>query len=1077
MRKKLLFLLVVLATSIGFAQGQTRQVSGRVLEDGSGEALAGATVLQKGTSNATMTDVDGHFTISVPAGATLVISSIGHVPQEVPAANAMVVRLVADEAVLDEVEVISIAYGTTTRAQFTGSAAVVGGDELLKRTTSNITNSLQGTAAGVQVVSGSGQPGTGATIRIRGVGSINGGRAPLYIVDGTPFDESVLNLVNPYDVESITILKDAASTAIYGARGANGVVLITTKRGGDTKTKVTVDAKWGYLSRAVPNYNVMTEPGMYYETAYKALYNSQIYAGFGSIDAFKYADANIFSKTGVGYQVYTVPAGERLIGSNFKLNPNATLGYSDGTYYYTPDDWTKETLKKGSIRQEYNFQVAGGNDKTNYFVSAGYLDNPGLIDGSSFKRYTISGNVESQVKSWLKIGINTNYAYSNAQQMGKVDEEDGINAWGSSANVFDAMNLMAPVYPFYVRNADGSIKVDNNGYKVYDSGSNTGFTRSGSAPMGNYAINLKINQNYDYTDFMSTNIYAAITPVKGLVLTARVIPNVSNDRIMSLYNPWYDATGLSTDGMVEVEHVRNFTLNQQYIADYSTLIGDIHKLHVLAGWETYTLKYQVLDAWNDHLFNPYIGELGNAFGINPANQQMTSSTDNFATAGAFGRVQYDLKNRYFLNGTVRYEGSSRFSPDNRWGTFWSVGGAWLMSNESFMGGVKNLIQELKLKASYGTQGNDQLRNYYAYRSLWNIAYNSATGQYTRTLSAYGNPDLKWEAQKLFNAGVEFSLFNQKLYGSVEYFNRNNSDMLFLIPLPVSSGIVNVPKNIATARNRGVEIDLASQIINTKNFGWLVSANITFLKSKILKLPDYVNNHPKKMMEYTAYCFKVGGSLNEAYLVEYAGVDPKTGLSQYYKDPDKGDYSLTTNFTDAKQADLGDISIDAFGGFGTTINFYGFDIGAQFAYQFGGKAYDGTYQEFMHTGHQIGRNWSMDILNAWTPENPNSNIPRLNSSDDFDQQTSSRWLTSSNFLSINSLTLGYVVPVKYLSKLQISSLRFYITGDNLALFSARKGFDPRQIQNQSAVGVGWSTNTGNYVYSQMRSISSGLTVSF
>ncbi|MCL1867802.1 MAG: SusC/RagA family TonB-linked outer membrane protein, partial [Paludibacter sp.] len=1022
----------------------------------------------------TMTDAEGQFTISVPQSATLVVSSVGHLTKEVAAANGVVIRLEADETMLKEVQVIEIAYGTVTRAQFVGAAAVVDGDKLLQRSTSNMTNALQGAAAGVQVVSGSGQPGTAATINIRGVGSVNGGTVPLYVIDGAPVTSPFsINLLDPHNVESMTVLKDASSTAIYGARGANGVILITTKQGSKTSTNVTVDAKWGSSSRAVPNYNTMTDPAMYYETLYKALYNSQIYSGKSAVNAFAYADANIFSQTGAGYQVYTIPDGERFIGTNFKLNPNATLGYRRGDYFYTPDNWEKETLNTGNLRQEYNVQISGGNDKTTFFISAGYLDDPGLVKGSGFSRYTINGNIDSQVKSWLKVGLNTTYAFANYQNPGYQ------STWGSTGNVFFTMNEMAPIFPFYVRNADGSIKTDRNGYTVFDSGNNTGFIRPGSAPRGNNAINLLIDQNYDYYDLVSNNIYATITPLKGLSVTARITPNVSNDRAMSLSNPFYGSP--QTDGAVAVEHYRSFTFNQQYIADYKLLFGEIHKIELLAGWETYRLKRQNLRGTNNHLFNPFIGELNNAFGIEPANQHAFSYTQNYGTSGAFGRLQYDLKNRYFFNATVRYEGVSRYAPNKRWGLFGSIGAAWSLSSEKFMSKTNNWLDMLKLKASYGTQGNDQILTYYAFRRLWDVAYNSAVGDYVTTLSAVGNANLTWEAQKLLNAGVEFSLFKEKLSGNVDYFRRVNSNMLFSVPMPPSSGFSSEPQNGGSVANSGVEIELTSKLINTKNFAWTLFGNISFIKSKMLSLPDYVKISSPEGIKYGSYILKIGGSLNEAYMVKYAGVDKETGLSLYYTDPDHGDNSLTTNYADAKQSDLGDVSVDAYGGFGTSIYFYGFDLGAQFAYQFGGKAYDGTYQELMHTGKQSGRNWHLDILNAWTPTNTNTDIPRINSADDINQQNSSRFLTSTNFVSLNSLTLGYNIPARYLEKLQISSLRVYVTGDNLALFSARKGFDPRQSQNlyllDSGAGVAGSTTSGNYVYSQMRSISGGLTITF
>jgi TonB-linked SusC/RagA family outer membrane protein len=984
---------------------------------------------------------------------------------EVAVASEVSVVLLADETSLDEV--IVVAYGSTKRSEFVGSAAKVSGEKLLARSTSNVTNALQGAAAGVQVVNGSGQPGTGASIRIRGVGSINGGIAPLYIVDGAPYSSDVLNLIDPHDIESMSVLKDAAATTIYGARGANGVVLITTKKGSFEKTVISVDTKWGNSSRGVPNYNVMTDPAMYYETLYRALYNSRVYSGSSTRDAFTYADANIFSQTGAGYQVYTIPNGERFIGTNFKLNPRATLGYKKGDYYYTPDDWEKETLRSDNLRQEYNIQINGGNKQASYFLSGGFLDDPGLVNGSGYKRYTLRAKVDSQVKDWLLAGANATYGYSKYQNPGYQA------TWGSTGNVFGTSNLMAPIYPFYVRNADGSLKVDNNGWTVYDSGNSTDFLRPGSAPRGNHAINLLLDENYDYTDYINSNFYVTLLPVKELQLTARITPAVANDRSMALSNPFYGSP--STEGSVEVEHNRVFTVNQQYIADYKKTFGGVHNTEIVAGYEDYTLTLQNLNANNDHLFSPFIGELNNAFGSQPVSQHANSYSEHYATSGIFGRLQYDYETKYFFNATLRHEGSSRFAPNKRWGTFGSGGAAWLISKEQFMIGATDWIDELKLKVSYGTQGNDQLRNYYAFRDLYAISYNSDTGEYTKVLSGKGNPNLKWEAQQLFNTGVEFILFDKKLSGGIEYFSRINSDMLFNVPMPPSVGYSSEPQNIGSIRNNGVEVDLNADIIWTNNIKWSVYANITFLKSKILELPDYTKETGG--IKGNSQIYREGGSLNQAWLVQYAGVDPNTGEALYYTDPEEGDYTPTADFSSAKQTDLGDVSIDAYGGFGTTLEAYGFDLTAQFAYQLGGKAYDGTYQELMHTGRQSGRNWHMDILNAWTPENPNTNIPRINSADDHDQKNSDRWLTSTSYLSLNALTLGYTLPTRVTKKLQIEKLRFYVTGDNLWLLSARKGFDPRQSQNAMDRGVGISTTSGNFVYSQMRVISGGIALTF
>lgn len=1068
MRKLIFLMSCMLFVSVGFLSAQSITATGKVVSAEDGEPVIGAAVFVKGTSSGVVTDIDGRFSVNLSgANKTILVSYVGMKSVELEGKQNMLIELETSLSELDEV--VIVAYGSTTRAQFVGSASSVDNKKLTARSTSNVTNALQGAAAGVQVINGSGQPGTGASIRIRGVGSINGGTDPLYVVDGAPTDEDALNLLDPHDIESMTILKDAAATAIYGARGANGVVLITTKKGRiSSDAVIKVEAKWGNSSRAVPNYDVMSSPAMYYETLYRSLFNSRLYSGASVSSAFAYADANIFTQTGAGYQVYTVPDGQRFIGTNFKLNPNATLGYKNGNYYYRPDNWEDETLDKGNLRQEYNLQISGGSEKTSYFLSAGYLDDPGLISGSGFKRYSLRSNVDSQVKSWMRAGANMTYAFSNYQNPGYQSE------WGSTGNVFSNANLMAPIYPFYVRNADGSIKVDANGYKVYDTGNSTDYLRPGSAPRGNHAVNLLIDKNYEYTDYISSNFYVTLTPIADLNITARVTPTVSNDRQMNLTNPFYgDPTN---EGSVSVEHNRLFSLNQQYIANYKKELG-AHHLEGLAGIESYSLKLQNLTGSNDHLFNPYVGELDNAFGVDPVSQRLGSYTENYATSGMFGRVQYDFDDKYYFNATIRHEASSRFAPNQRWGTFGSIGGAWMMNRELFMMGATDWLDEFKLKASYGTQGNDQLNSYYVYRDMYDISYNSVTGEYTKVLSSKGNEQLKWEAQKLFNVGAEFSLLKGKVSGSMEYFSRVNSDMLFSVPMPPSVGYASEPQNVGSVLNNGFELDLFGRLVKTKTLEWSVFANITFTNSEILKLPEYVKESAANGIEYTSSILKEGGSLNQAYMVQYAGVDRESGLSLYYVDPKSGDYSTTTNYEAAHKADLGDVSIDSYGGFGTSLNVHGFDLTAQFAFQLGGKAYDGTYQELMHTGKQSGRNWHVDILDAWTPENTNTNIPRISSSDDIDQQVSSRFLVGTGYLSVNAITLGYTLPTSFTENFEISSLRLYVTGDNLALLSARKGFDPRQSQNAEASGLGISTTSGNFVYSQMRSISGGISVTF
>ena len=454
MKRKLMLLMTFLMIGIGLVNAQVSKVTGTVTSEEDGLPVVGASVLVKGTTVGTVTDIDGNFTINnVPSSAkTLVVSFIGLETQEVAIKPNVKVVLSSDSQALEEVMVV--AYGTAKKSSFTGSAGTMNADKIATRSVSNITNAMSGQVAGVQMTSDNGQPGESAKIRIRGIGSMASSNDPLYVVDGVPYDGDISS-INPSDIESLTVLKDAAANAIYGARGANGVVLITTKSGQNGEARVTFDAKWGSNSRAVPNYDVISNPGEYYETMFKALYNSKAYAGASAADAYAYANNTLFDAKngGLGYQVYTVPKGENLIGTNFKLNPNATLGYSDGTYYYTPDDWYDEIFGS-SFRQEYNASVSGKSDKISYYASAGYLNDTGLIQNSAFKRYTGRGKVDYQAKKWLKIGTNLAYTYSDSQAPDNQTSDD----WSSSGNLFFIVNSIAPIYPMYVRNADGSIK-------------------------------------------------------------------------------------------------------------------------------------------------------------------------------------------------------------------------------------------------------------------------------------------------------------------------------------------------------------------------------------------------------------------------------------------------------------------------------------------------------------------------------------------------------------------------------------------------------------------------------------------
>lgn len=1065
--------LSALMTTAAFAQNIT--VSGNVTDSSNGESVPFASVQLKNTTTGVSTDAEGHFTISVPHDGVLVFSSIGYKTQEV-AVNAhaqLDVALDPDSHFLDET--IVVAYGTATKSSFTGSAAVVNAETIENRVTTNVTNALAGTTPGVQVISSSGDPASSsATIRIRGIGSMSASNSPLYIVDGMPYDGTISD-INPNDVESMSVLKDAAASAIYGARGANGVVLITTKKAKAGEAQVKFDAKWGSNSRLIPQYDVITDPAQYYETHYRMMYNSQVYAGKSVAEAYAYADANLFNQNngGLGYQVYTIPDGQKFIGTNFKLNPNATLGYSDGEYTYIPDNWYDEAFHN-SFRQEYNLSISGSKDRLSYYASIGFLDDGGIVDNSNYKRYTARVNVDYQAKKWMKITTNMSYSHSDSQVASY------SSTYGSSGNIFYVTNTIAPIYPLYVRNAEGNIMYEN-GIPVYDA-NQTNFIRP--SIVGNAVRSNAHDRKQNYADVLNGKFGVVLNPFKGFNITGNVGLMNDNTRYNALYSQF--AAQSSTDGLAYVRHTRYFAVNSQLLAEYKTDFGGSdHSFDILAGYEGYTLKRQYLVAQNDRLFNPYIGELDNADG--KSNMDMSSNTNTYMTQGFLARAQYNYGEKYFLSASFRRDASSRFHPDHRWGNFGSVGAAWLVSGEDFLMN-SSWVDMLKFKVSYGVQGNDNLypnsTNYtvrfYPYADQYEHSFNESTGEYSLSLSYKGNEELTWESSHSFNVGADFELFNGRLNGNVEYFSRITSDMLFSKGVPLSAGNPTgyYPVNVGSVSNSGIELSLDGNIINTKNIQWNWNANISHYKNTILSLDESV---AEDGIKGSYYIYKVGGSLYEAYVRRFAGVDDETGQAQWYKkvyDKDgnyTGEDEVTTVFSQADQYECGTVLPKLYGGFGTTLRFYGFDLSAQFSYQLGGRYYDGTYQALMHTSAGVGTAWHKDVLDSWSETNRTSDIPRLDGDTSVGQTAVDNYFISSDYLSVNNVTFGYTFPAKAVRKIGIAGLRIYLAGDNLAVLSARKGVDPRYSMGLGSFTSASGLNSGSY--SSMRTITGGITLTF
>ena len=1073
MKKAKLFLAALSAMLTVSVSAQDITVTGTVTEASTGEGVPFASVMVKGTMNGVASNVDGVYSIVAPENGTLVFSAVGYTTVEVAVNSAaeINVELDVDTQFLDET--IVVAYGTATRESFTGSATMVDSEEISKRVTSSVTTALAGTTPGVQIISSSGDPSSsGGSIRIRGIGSMSASNNPLYVVDGMPYEGSMSD-INPNDVESISVLKDASASAIYGARGANGVVLITTKKASGSQPSVKFDARFGVNSRLIPQYDVIDDPGQYYETWYKLLYNSQYYAGASVADAYAFADNNLFNANngGLGYNVYTVPEGQSLVGHNFKLNPNATLGYDDGEYYYYPDNWYDEAFHN-SFRQEYNLSASGSKGGLTYYGSVGYLDDGGVVSNSRYQRYTARINADYQAKSWLKFNTSMSYSHSDSQSPGDYSDQ-----YGSSGNIFYIANMIGPIYPLYVRASGTHEIMYENGRPVYDA-NQTNFSRP--SIVGNAVRDNEYDRRQNYADVLTGQWGVTITPVHGLDISANVGLLNDNTRYNALYSQFGSAS--SVDGQAYVVHMRRFAVNTQFLANYKTDFGATrHTLEVLAGYESYNSTYQQLEGVNDHLYDPYIGELNNAHGT--SSRQVASYTLPYMTQGFLSRVQYDYAGKYFLSASYRRDASSRFHPDHRWGNFGSIGGAWLISSENFMSNA-DWVDMLKLKVSYGVQGNDNLGSsqsyYFPYTDQYSVSYNEETGEYSVNLSFKGNEDLTWESSHSINAGVEFELFGGYLNGSVEFFDRITSDLLYNRSVPLSSGNPTgvIPVNVGSISNMGVEAVLSGDIIRTQNVNWNWNINLSSYKNTILALDETV---PAEGLRGSNYIYRVGGSLYNAYVYRYAGVDQTNGKAMYYKkvlDADgnwTGEDEITYNFSEADQYDIGTTLPKVYGGFGTSLNAYGFDFSVQCSFQLGGKYYDGTYQSMMLTQASAGNAIHKDLLDAWTPENTNTNVPRLDGDYSVAQSPVDRFFVSSNYLSLNNVTLGYTFPKRWTDKLDIAGLRIYVSGDNLAVLTARKGVDPRFSLGIGSFTSGSGLNSG--AYSTMRNVTAGISLTF
>ncbi len=1057
-----MFLLTCLLamTSLVFAQSQ--KITGTVVSADDGQAVIGAYVMIAGTSQGTVTDVDGQFSLNAAPGTNLQVSFMGMETVQVAASNGMKVTLQPSTKNLDEI--VMVAYGTAKRQSLTGSVASVNTETLEKIVSTSVTGALEGAAPGVQVNNTYGEPGTDPTIRIRGFASINGSNAPLYVLDGVPYDGNISDL-NSSDIESISVLKDASSAALYGNRAANGVVLISTKKAKmNVKPVVALMTNQGGYTRGIKEYErLAADPWM--ELQWTGLKNYAMTLPSLSMDAASaasYATAHLVSDV-LQNNIYDA-ADDALFDANGKLTAKMLPGYDDL-------DW-EEALERVGRRQEYTASYTASSELYNVYASVGYLNEEGYVINTNFERYSGRVNTTFTPTKWFKGGVNLGVSQQN--------QNYNSNANGTYfANPFYFTRYTSPIFPVYLHNADGTYIYDADGNKQFD---------TTSPYLGNRHIVFErltdVENNSRLT--LDATAFATITLPANIQLTVK-----GNKYLKTLHYSEYNnpeiGDGAANNGRFTDANYHYETINFQQQLYWEKDFED-HHIDVLAAHESYSYDMIYSRTMNTNMALGGIYTMGNF--TSPSSQSGAADAD--ASESYLGRIRYNMAEKYFFDASFRRDGSSRFHKDNRWGDFYSFGAAWDIAKEDFMADV-DWTDYLKLRASYGEVGNNY-NDLYAYQALYELDKNGGSGAlYKQALSA---TELQWETTKTIDVALEGRFFN-RLNASIGYFDKISDGLIFAVKLPASagayiwgdSGSYNLEQlaNIGCVANRGLEIAADVDLVKTRNFKWNLGADATIMKNVIETLPDHediVNGSIRRLTE--------GRSIYEFYTYHFEGVDQLTGNSLYTIDPAKADAAAQAgnlvNINGKAYTDKTDFAIKgwngsalpkAYGSIHTDFTYKGLSLNVLTTYSLGGLVYDSSYQTLMQTSSQSADAQHVDLLNSWTaaPDgmtetsanriDPNG-IPVLNDYlSPYNNATSDRWLTDASYLVLKNISLSYQLPAKIVRKLDLSSIQLNAGIENALTLTARQGLNPQ---------YGFSGGDDN-TYTTARIFSVGATVKF
>lgn len=1071
----LVFFALGFLHNIAFAQDHI--ITGVVLDE-KNNPVGNANITIQGSSAGTRANESGNFSIAVGSSVkAITVSAVGFAEKIVTVTNDShyIVILQQSNTALDEVVVL--AYGSAKKSEYVGSSVTINSKEFAQRPVTNITNVLSGSGPGIQT-SGSGQPGDAVAIRVRGYGSLSASNSPLIVVDGVPLEGavdgsnsgSVLASINPVDIESVTVLKDASSTALYGSRAANGVIMIVTKNGSSKKGTLNFSASKGIVTRQIKEYDKVNAKD-YYVLMWEALKNSRISGASASAPdvAARYATANIAGSSWLKYNPFNVPANQ-IVDTFGHINPNASLLWPDDL------DWTREITRQGK-RDNYLLSYSGGNKTSDFYGSVGYANEQGYLIDAYLKRYSARVKANTNPLKWFKTGINAAYSYTNS---------NSSNSYASNATAFVNPFLFArsigPIYPVYAHDpTTGEFLLDENGNKIYDYGSDM---VRGNRPSGAYTgRHVVAETKYNKADANGTlfegRSYLDFLLMQGLNFTVNFGGDVMTNNSFEYLNRLVgDGAPAGILGKSQWQR-KTYTFNQ--LLNYKKGFGNSN-FGMMVGHENYDYEFtRTTQQKQDESFSG-VYELDNFFTMN----SMSSVTDFRRIESYFTTANFDYDKRFLLSASLRRDGNSRFAKDVRWQTFYGFGAGWQVSNESFLQSV-NWINALKLRGSYGSVGNDDIRDpndarilkNYAYQSLYLLGYTNGGSEGGALLqTAKTNPLVTWEENLTFDLGTDFSLFKNRVNGSVEYYHRNTNKMLFNFQFPPSSG-GNVDggfseyRNIGSMKNTGIEIDLHIDVIRKSDFKWNIGINASTIKNTITTMPPTSPSIVSGSKKY-----EVGHSIYDFWLREWLGVDPQNGNALYRADNtatlstttfvrSAGD-TVTTNVNNARKYYAGSAIPDLYGGFSTLIKYKGIELSAKFKYQLGGKTYDGAYAQLMHSG-DYGTALSTDALKRWQKPGDITDVPRMdaNKLTDFRAATSSRWLTSASFLNIENVTVSYDFDTYLLSKIGASGARLYLSGDNLGFIVARNGMNP----NQSFTGL-----TSN-VYMPARIVTAGISLTF